>query len=29
LTNLDADALHERLVGYLPKPQRGSRGNRR
>ena len=22
LTTLDADALHERLVGYLPKPQK-------
>jgi hypothetical protein len=25
LSTLDADALHERLVGYLPKPRRGSR----
>ena len=23
LTTLDADALHERLVGYLPKPKKG------
>jgi hypothetical protein len=29
LTTLDADALHERLVGYLPKRQRDSRQKKR
>ena len=29
LTTLDADALHERLVGYLPKPPQGARAKRK